>query len=192
MFQCRTRLCGWCNGKRQIAPWSRRCFNAARGFVGGAASIRGREPSLKARFNAARGVVGGAADEVDRDTIRALRRFNAARGVVGGAAIHSFLKGSAVSAFQCRTRRCWWCSYGATPESFADSYVSMPHAALLVVQHRSRRKFCGGKSRFNAARGVVGGAAGQGGCGIICDRVSMPHAALLVVQHSLLSQVRHN
>ena len=37
-FQCRTRLCGWCSQRppsRAVSP--RSGFNAARGFVGGAA-----------------------------------------------------------------------------------------------------------------------------------------------------------
>ena len=161
MFQCRTRLCGWCNGKRQIAPWSRRCFNAARGFVGGAASIRGREPSLKARFNAARGVVGGAADEVDRDTIRALRRFNAARGFVGGAAMELLPSHLQIVMFQCRTRRCWWCS----PEEGLKALEEM------MFQCRTRRCWwCSGRGIFDLSQG---------------GNVSMPHAALLVVQHPL-------
>ena len=38
-FQCRTRLCGWCSKKRASGILlSIVCFNAARGFVGGAAS----------------------------------------------------------------------------------------------------------------------------------------------------------
>ena len=35
----------------------------------------------------------------------------------------------------------------------------MPHAALWVVQRRRFRRSCAGRSRFNAARGFVGGAA---------------------------------
>ena len=39
LFQCRTRLCGWCNRKdlNVILPIGV-SFNAARGFVGGATS----------------------------------------------------------------------------------------------------------------------------------------------------------
>ena len=61
-FQCRTRLCGWCSATsslNSIEPEER--FNAARGFVGGAAiSCQGGKRSRKG-FNAARGFVGGAA-----------------------------------------------------------------------------------------------------------------------------------
>ena len=38
-FQCRTRLCGWCSFEPSWRHRSVRCFNAARGFVGGAAII---------------------------------------------------------------------------------------------------------------------------------------------------------
>ena len=36
--------------------------------------------------------------------------FNAARGVVGGAAQKQTKVLWREIAFQCRTRRCWWCS----------------------------------------------------------------------------------
>ena len=36
-FQCRTQLCGWCNDLRQNSLNEILCFNAARGFVGGTA-----------------------------------------------------------------------------------------------------------------------------------------------------------
>ena len=38
------------------------CFNAARGFVGGAANRPSLRERTKSRFNAARGFVGGAAE----------------------------------------------------------------------------------------------------------------------------------
>ena len=60
--------------------------------------------------------------------------------------------------------------------------VSMPHAALWVVQQRGNDVSLFVGNSFNAARGFVGGAAenlswleSKGG-------VSMPHAALWVVQ----------
>ena len=37
-FQCRTRLCGWCSLCLAPPMRSNLCFNAARGFVGGAAT----------------------------------------------------------------------------------------------------------------------------------------------------------
>ena len=39
LFQCRTRLCGWCSKKRRLLYVLILGFNAARGFVGGAASL---------------------------------------------------------------------------------------------------------------------------------------------------------
>ena len=36
-FQCRTRLCGWCSVKNTTPTEEDFCFNAARGFVDGAA-----------------------------------------------------------------------------------------------------------------------------------------------------------
>ena len=66
------------------------------------------------------------------------------------------------------------------------SSVSMPHAALWVVQLRSGRLRERQVLRFNAARGFVGGAAYHGGCNNFTDLVSMPHAALWVVQHTAI------
>ena len=84
--------------------------------------------------------------------------------------------------FQCRTRLCWWCkdllanvarglaSFNAARGfvggarmtiriTTASGRISMPHAALLVVQD----VVDGGKlvelTYFNAARGFVGGAS---------------------------------
>ena len=59
----------------------------------------------------------------------------------------------------------------------------MPHAALWVVQRLTPSGRMMRSSRFNAARGFVGGAA----CSPILweegkNPVSMPHAALWVVQ----------
>ena len=66
--------------------------------------------------------------------------------------------------------------------------VSMPHAALLVVQAGSIHLIRGLWSCFNAARGFVGGARYE----LPTDQygfltVSMPHAALFVVQVRNLS-----
>ena len=107
-------------------------FNAARGFVGGAAAPSLRRGTDFAGFNAARGFVGGAAP------------------VKRGGAPH-FME------FQCRTRLCGWCNPHGTRRSGCRRVVSMPHAALWVVQ---LARFSGTQSRrsFNAARGFVGGA----------------------------------
>ena len=86
--------------------------HAARGFVGGAAMSSLRLRGQKG-FNAARGFVGGAAVFFSPATGASVG-FNAARGFVGGAArMEVFVMGS------------------------LD--VSMPHAALWVVQPGSQR-----------------------------------------------------
>ena len=60
-------------------------FNAARGFVGGAANKNSASLYSIDGFNAARGFVGGAAKVIDNiDELE--DGFNAARGFVGGAA----------------------------------------------------------------------------------------------------------
>ena len=66
-------------------------FNAARGFVGGAAPIEGATADSQNRFNAARGFVGGAA--LYHESYKSFRQsFNAARGFVGGAALRERTK----------------------------------------------------------------------------------------------------
>ena len=85
MFQCRTRLCGWCN--RTPAP-----------------------------------------------TIRSS------------------------DTFQCRTRLCGWCNWEFRVGESCPEPVSMPHAALWVVQHEYKDEIPSKMIRFNAARGFVGGA----------------------------------
>ena len=158
-------------------------FNAARGFVGGAtymALCMGMAKDLS--FNAARGFVGGAANMIKLGTV-CLSGFNAARGFVGGAAAKRFAQPSANRQFQCRTRLCGWCSRislrkhtkslqfqcrtrlcGWCSEkcrycSLLACRVSMPHAALWVVQQSRKKSTDSWKSCFNAARGFVGGAA---------------------------------
>ena len=131
---CRTRLCGWCSIFRfSRVLLSLSCFNAARGFVGGAARVSSGARTSMICFNAARGFVGGAAS-----------------GVVARAKM--------------------------------TVVVSMPHAALWVVQHRwrGRRTFIRGVSMPHAALWVV-----QHRKGVhmnLKNLVSMPHAALWVVQ----------
>ena len=60
--------------------------------------------------------------------------------------------------FQCRTQHCMWCNDVTTNYVDYRYVVSMPHAALYVVQPAGDRIRC------------------------ITVRVSMPHAALYVVQ----------
>ena len=85
-------------------------------------------------------------------------RFNAARGFVGGAAFAMPVEIFRRLLFQCRTRLCWWCSLYVAYDMDLPEQVSMPHAALLVVQHA----MCVALLQLGY--------------------VSMPHAALLVVQ----------
>ena len=108
-------------------------------------------------FNAARGFVGGAASQSVLIAQMWLR-FNAARGFVGGAATTFFAGIKARDLFQCRTRLCGWCSRVVCSTSLTQITVSMPHAALWVVQHKMLQS------------------------AILWIYVSMPHAALWVVQ----------
>ena len=57
-FQCRTRLCGWCSSDYILDIGREDCFNAARGFVGGAAS------SLSALFPLGRKSPFGKSPEI--------------------------------------------------------------------------------------------------------------------------------
>ena len=115
-------------------------------------------PHDRFSFNAARGFVGGAALE-RLPASRAMERFNAARGFVGGAAKEILMKKEYTILFQCRTRLCGWCSRLSGFHHAGGLRVSMPHAALWVVQLNGN---------FDPLDNVP---------------VSMPHAALWVVQH---------
>ena len=87
LFQCRTRLCGWCSYVMAQVLLVAMSFNAARGFVGGAAhEARETVRKVKSGFNAARGFVGGAARKALNAEMARQDGFNAARGFVGGAA----------------------------------------------------------------------------------------------------------
>ena len=77
---------------------------------------------------------------------------------MGGAAKWYQQEAEAI-LFQCRTRLCGWCSGKAYRFGYTQFGVSMPHAALLVVQHEFLKSRGGNGARFNAARGFVGGAA---------------------------------
>ena len=109
-------------------------------------------------FNAARGFVGGAATKNEK-CIHVRESFNAARGFVGGAAWKERLKKKSPYSFQCRTRLCGWCSRSEPIGAPMPHAVSMPHAALWVVQLDTAVIVKPDQIRFNAARGFVGGAA---------------------------------
>ena len=133
VFQCRTRLCGWCNSYGSIPiRVTHDSFNAARGFVGGAARHLSGKRSPSNGFNAARSMICGATSR--SSSMRAQRcGFNAARSIVCGA-----------------TARSSACSAGRK--------VSMPHAALYVVQPSSSTSASIQLTCFNAARSMICGA----------------------------------
>ena len=135
-------------------------FNAARGFVGGAALMARAVPFIANEFQCRTRLCGWCSRHACFDGNDALCRFNAARGFVGGAArdvTRLWIEGW---TFQCRTRLCGWCSKTIW-------LVEVPEEG------------------FNAARGFVGGAAGRDEHSRYGLRVSMPHAALWVVQPAL-------
>ena len=110
-------------------------------------------------------------------------RFNAARGFVGGATPVFSGKEVRTFVFQCRTRLCGWCNLLACRCLDAGTSVSMPHAALWVVQlkptvlYGAHRKV----SMPHAALWVVQPEKYKGFRTLFLW-VSMPHAALWVVQ----------
>ena len=134
LFQCRTRLCGWCN---------RDCY------------IRSRWQFSVSMPHAALWVVqpsrGGAGFVVHSG-------FNAARGFVGGATKDLLCSQVERQMFQCRTRLCGWCNQALSEKPFGWWRVSMPHAALWVVQLTCLPTPASPLHCFNAARGFVGGA----------------------------------
>ena len=133
LFQCRTRLCGWCSHSLHALRTVGSCFNAARGFVGGAANQPTRGNHRKPWFQCRTRLCGWC---------------NICRVLC--------LCGSML--FQCRTRLCGWCNKGMVVYLCPPRKVSMPHAALWVVQLCWNFRIC----QFFI--------------------VSMPHAALWVVQ----------
>ena len=89
-FQCRTRLCGWCNIIMKIIKTS-------------------------------------------------LTVFQCRTRLCGWCNSWSLNKSNSVYAFQCRTRLCGWCNRHKCRDARWLCSVSMPHAALWVVQpHRSQ------------------------------------------------------
>ena len=185
-FQCRTRLCGWCSLCRAESHAAcTLCFNAARGFVGGAAFQTKTIKVAVSSFNAARGFVGGAAargsqeggtqcvfqcrtrlcgwcsPDGQRACTSAVSRFNAARGFVGGAAWERS-RLVAQSVFVSMPHAALWVVQQKLSMQWQKLLlVSMPHAALWVVQRPRPACSPRRKSRFNAARGFVGGAANR-------------------------------
>ena len=109
-------------------------------------------------FNAARGFVGGAAMLI-QSYFWQNNCFNAARGFVGGAASFECYCSISLRKFQCRTRLCGWCSnrilahepYDCGCFNAARGFVG----GAALTGELSRFRLAG----FNAARGFVGGAA---------------------------------
>ncbi len=115
--------------------------------------------------------------------------FNAARGFVGGARKNAITIGALAALFQCRTRLCWWCKRHAITMAI-ENVVSMPHAALLVVQDRYHdgTRFDVIVSMPHAALLVV--QVNTPTISIETLKVSMPHAALLVVQEENIMTIK--
>ena len=109
------------------------CFNAARGFVCGAALHQRQNSRMKSGFNVARGFVGGAANQEEGgELLRVVSMPHAALWVVQPDRFHfpnnrwevsmphaalwvvqqRFALSSNVPTwtFQCRTRLCGWCN----------------------------------------------------------------------------------
>ena len=132
-------------------------FNAARGFVGGAASMStSASTTLTVSMpHAALWVVQLRLAENVKDVGE---MFQCRTRLCGWCSHNEKEVDGIVSGFQCRTRLCGWCSGKFPHDSSVWRVVSMPHAALWVVQLISRTTIT---SRI---------------------AVSMPHAALWVVQ----------
>ena len=85
VFQCRTRLCGWCSNKVFSLKGATYRFNAARGFVGGAAPIFVQGCPHHCEFQCRTRLCGWCSPDPQD-------------GIVY------------IASFQCRTRLCGWCS----------------------------------------------------------------------------------
>ena len=158
LFQCRTRLCGWCNGSAL------------------------RRALLRRRVSMPHAALWVVQLGIGTKHFTKLIGFNAARGFVGGATIYDVNSCITGIRFQCRTRLCGWCNPLIARLDKQVSAVSMPHAALWVVQRSKKEKSLWRIISFNAARGFVGGATGIAYMLFALSNVSMPHAALWVVQ----------
>ena len=157
-FQCRTRLCGWCSTEKQtLSKRAHESFNAARGFVGGAAS-RVLMGILSSRQFQCRTRLCGWCSNISPFGNVWLKLFQCRTRLCGWCSQRIIVSKAIDGAFQCRTRLCGWCSLRLPCCRLSRLPVSMPHAALWVVQQDLRVP----------ARAV--------------RDVSMPHAALWVVQ----------
>ena len=157
-FQCRTQHCLWCNensrlrqqGKERVSMPHAALFVVQRDRHGASTCTFGR-------FNAARSIVCGATigDRLRNGSSQRFQcrtqhclwcnvfgeehpdiilSFNAARSIVCGATNNVLQKHVWRFKFQCRTQHCLWCNQEAPESLIRSSIVSMPHAALFVVQ----------------------------------------------------------
>ena len=132
-------------------------------------------------FNAARGFVCGARCEI-RDVRYGCVVFQCRTRLCLWCKINNDPSTYKEFRFQCRTRLCLWCKFFTSVYTRLLNAVSMPHAALFVVQGVSMWPKHANRRCFNAARGFVCGAS-LSLLRILCSvEVSMPHAALFVVQ----------
>ena len=116
--------------------------------------------------------------------------FNAARGFVGGARPYQDWVPPKAPKFQCRSRLCWWCKSDIKDLTSEMMEVSMPLAALLVVQ--AGVTVCSIKS-FPVSMPLAALVVVQGSGRTAPTRprrVSMPLAALLVVQAAIAKSTR--
>ena len=181
-FQCRTRLCGWCSPEQGIFSFivtEFQCRTRLCGWCNGSAL---RRALLRRRVSMPHAALWVVQLGIGTKHFTKLIGFNAARGFVGGATIYDVNSCITGIRFQCRTRLCGWCNPLIARLDKQVSAVSMPHAALWVVQRSKKEKSLWRIISFNAARGFVGGATGIAYMLFALSNVSMPHAALWVVQ----------
>ena len=181
MFQCRTRLCGWCSREHSYRlfgdAWFQ-CRTRLCGWCSGGARSERNELCGVSMPHAALWVVQ-LCHECDKTFCR---RFQC-RTRLCGWCNNGFVDEQDVdSVFQCRTRLCGWCNFF---QWIADNDLPRFNAARGFVGGATRKD---GSSlsprcrRFNAARGFVGGATRKRVRNGTHSCVSMPHAALWVVQ----------
>ena len=110
-FQCRTRLCGWCNliaASTSVAVIPVSMPHAALWVVQHLFETRTGKPIEVSMPHAALWVVQRLSWKFAR---LFFSRFNAARGFVGGATIPLIGSQRSLILFQCRTRLCGWCNH---------------------------------------------------------------------------------
>ena len=73
-------------------------------------------------------------------TAKRTKRFQCRTRLCGWCSIHAENEAMKGGRFQCRTRLCGWCSCDRASSRCNHKLVSMPHAALWVVQLRAARK----------------------------------------------------